>query len=213
MKFKQAYREMSKGKKIKRPGWEGYWFIEDGKVKIKLKTSEILENNFNEETITNIFTDDWEVVEEKKEKKTWWKPEMWQKYYQIDWDGRVFDMTYDDTSGDRGSISIGNCFQTVEQAKFMVEKLKVIHELEKFAYENNEEEIDWNNKGQNKYYLVAKYSIDGTIHVDSFYTISFKGIPFDIYFTSKKIAKKAVEIVGEKRILKYYFDVNEEEEK
>lgn len=210
MKFKQAYREMSKGKKIKRPGWGGYWFIEDGKVKIKLKTSEILENNFNEETITNIFANDWEVLETKEE-KTWWKPEMWQEYYQIDWDGRVFDMTYDDTSGDRGAIGIGNCFQTKGQAEFMVEKLKVINELEKFAFENNEKEIDWNNEEQRKYYLVAKYSIDGTIHVDSFYTISIKCIPFNIYFTSEEIAEKAVAIVGEERILKYYFDVNEEE--
>lgn len=211
MKFKQAYREMSKGKKIRRPGWGGYWFIEDGKVKIKLKTSEILENNFNEESITNTFADDWEVVEEKKEKKekkTLWKPEMWQEYYQIDWDARVFDMTYDDTSGDRGAIGIGNCFQTKKQAEFMVEKLKVIHELEKFAYENNEKEIDWNDVNQTKYYLVT-FQSDKIISV--FFTYKWCYTPFNIYFTSEEIAERAIEAVGEDRIKKYYFGVNEEE--
>ena len=31
--------------------------------------------------------------------------------------------------------------------------------------------------------------------------------PFNIYFTSFKVAKKAIEAVGEDRIKKYYFDV------
>lgn len=92
----------------------------------------------------------------------------------------------------------------------MVEKLKVIHELEKFAFENNEKEIDWNNEEQRKYYLVAKHSIDGTIYVDSFYTISIKVIPFNIYFTSEEIAEKAIETIGEDRIKKYYFGVEDE---
>ena len=209
MKFKQAYREMSKGKKIKRPGWGGYWFIENGKVKIKLKTGKIIENDFSQETITNTLADDWEVINE--EKKKMWEPEIRGNYYFISGASHINCNPYDDDDTDKRFQSIGNCFQTEKQAEFMVEKLRVIHELKTFAVKNNEEEIDWNNKKQNKYYLVVKYSIDGTIHVDSFYTLSFKCIPFDIYFTSKEIAKKAVAIVGEERILKYYFDVNEEE--
>lgn len=69
MNFKQAYQEMLNGKKIKRPGWGGYWFIEDGKVKIKLKTGKIIENDFNQETITNTLADDWEVINEEKKEK------------------------------------------------------------------------------------------------------------------------------------------------
>ena len=32
MNFKEAYKEMLKGKKVRRPGWKGYWWIEDDKV-------------------------------------------------------------------------------------------------------------------------------------------------------------------------------------
>ena len=207
MNFNQAYKEMLNGEKIKRPGWGGYWFIEDGKVKIKLKTGEIIENDFNQETITNTLADDWEVVEEKKEKKTWWKSEMWQEYYQIDWDGRVFDMTYDDTSGDRGAIGIGNCFQTKKQAEFMAEKLRVIHELKTFAVENNEKEIDWNDVNQTKYYL-GMFQSDKIIAVFSTYKWCYT--PFNIYFTSEEIAKKAIETIGEERLKKYYFGMEDE---
>ena len=86
----------------------------------------------------------------------------------------------------------------------MVEKLKVIHELQKFAYENNEKEIDWNNKTQYKYYLVYATE-DEELYVD--YAVYCKREPFNIYFTSSKIAKRAIEAVGEDKIKKYYFNV------
>ena len=205
MKFKQAYREMSKGKKIKRPGWGGYWFIEDGKVKIKSKTSEILENNFNEEVITNTFADDWEIMEDKKQ---WWKPEKRTQYYVIHGDGDVERVCYTNNPSDNRAIFMGNCFKTEEEAKFMIEKLKVIHELEKFAYENNEKEIDWNDVIQTKYYL-GMFQAGKIIAVFSTYKWCYT--PFNICFTSEEIAKKAIETIGEDRIKKYYFGVNEEE--
>lgn len=204
MEFKQAYQEMLKGKKIKRPGWGGYWFIEDGKVKIKLKTGEILENNFNEETIPNTVADDWEVVEEKKK---WWEPKKDEKYYIICGDGSIDYNNYDGDDADKRLMAIGSCFQTEEQAEFMVEKLKVIHELEKFAFENNEEEIDWNNEDQEKYII-------GFNHLTKDFRTTLWRIsrsnPFNIYFTSEELAKKAIATIGEDRIKKYYFGVKDE---
>ena len=205
MKFKQAYREMSKGKKIRRPGWGGYWFIEDGKVKIQLKTSEILENNFNEETITNTLADDWEVVEEKK----WWKPEKRTQYYVIHGDGDVERICYTNNPSDNRAIFMGNCFKTEEEAKFMVEKLKVIHELEKFAYENNDEEAVM----VFTHLLKAKYFFRMEIKSKKIQVVSSptqEYLPFNIYFDSEEIAKKAIETIGEDRIKKYYFGVKEE---
>ena len=37
MTFKEAYKEMLKGQKVRRHAWKGYWFIEDNKIKIHLK--------------------------------------------------------------------------------------------------------------------------------------------------------------------------------
>lgn len=203
MNFNKAYQEMLNGKKIRRPGWGGYWFIEDGKVKIKLKTGEIIENDFNQETITNTLADDWEVVEEKKK---WWKPEMYHEYYLIRWNGDI-NFTTNSGSSDSSAMAFGNCFQTEEQAQFVVEKLKVIHELKTFAVENNEEEIDWNDVNQTKYYL-GMFQSDKIIAVFSTYKWCYT--PFNIYFTSEEIAEKAIETIGEDRIKKYYFGVEDE---
>ena len=204
MNFNQAYKEMLNGKKIRRPSWGGYWFIEDGKVKIKLKTGEIIENDFNQETITNTLADDWEVINE--EKKKMWEPKIKGNYYLISGTGRISCNPYDDDDTDKRFLSLGNCFQTEEQAKFMAEKLKVIHELQKFAYENNEKEIDWNDAKQYKQFLI--YDIeDKKVCVD--YKTYVKSEPFNIYFTSFDIARKAIKTIGEDRIKKYYFDVEE----
>lgn len=88
----------------------------------------------------------------------------------------------------------------------MVEKLKVIYELQKFAYENNQKEIDWYDDNQYKYIL--KYDTnDDDIFVGAY--TSFIINPFDISFTSDEIGQKAIETIGKDRIKKYYFDIEE----
>lgn len=208
MKFKQAYREMSKGKKVKRPGWKDVWFtISNGGSTILRTVPTMYKGTITGfelltlENVENVCADDWGVVEEKK---TWWKPKNGETYYFIRPDGDSDWLRNQNDRTDEKLLPIGNCFQTKEQAEFMAEKLKVIHELEKFAYENNEEEIDWKNKTQCKYYLVYDTE-DEELYVD--YTAYSKREPFNIYFTSSKIAKRAIEAVGEDRIKKYFFNI------
>nr|DAT71101.1 MAG TPA: Protein of unknown function (DUF2829) [Caudoviricetes sp.] len=205
MNFKQAYQEMLNGKKIRRPGWGGYWFIEDGKVKIQLKTGEIIENDFNQETITNTLADDWVITK----KEVCWKPQRGVKYFSIDGDGELDWNLYDaeDTYYDNSRMSIGNYFQTEQQAEFMIEKLKVIHELKIFAVENNEEEIDWNNDDQKKFFLYYN-CMANEVSVD--WVPYIKDIPFNVYFTGKSIAEKSIDAIGIERLKKYYFEVEEE---
>ena len=195
--------EMLKGKKIKRPGWEGYWFVENEKVKIKLKTGEIIENDFNQETITNTLADDWEVIKTGK----CWKPYIDEKYFCIDGDGELDWDLCDDTRYTNSRMSIGNYFQTEQQAEFMIEKLKVIHELKTFAAENNDEEINWNNDDQKKFFLYYNY-IANEVSVD--WVPYIKDIPFNVYFTGKSIAEKSIDAIGIERLKKYYFEVEEE---
>ena len=203
MNFKEAYQKMLEGKKVRRKDWLGYWFIEDGKVKIYLKDGNIKFNNFTQETIANTLADDWEVVEEKKK---YWEPKKGDRYYYIYHTGFIFYCGYSEDNMDKAIINIGNCFKTEEDAKHMVEKFKVIRELQKFANENNEEKIDWKNKTQYKYYLVYDTE-DEELYVD--YAVYCKREPLNIYFTSCKIAKRAIEAVGEDRIKKYYFNVED----
>lgn len=163
-----------------------------------------ISRNFDSINIKDLLANDWEVVEEKKK---WWEPKFDETYWSIKpWTGAV-RTCYNEAKADETAKSMGFCFQTEEQAEFMFEKLKVIHELEKFAYENNEEEIDWSDVNQEKLYLTMNY-MDKCI--DVFYTYSWIYSPSNIYFTSKKIAKEAIETIGEDRIKKYYFGVKEE---
>ncbi len=63
----------------------------------------------------------------------------------------------------------------------------------------------------------------GRIHTNTNYTYTpeafnfdvqsrtyFKVVPFNVYFTSSEVANKAIETIGEDRIKKYYFDVEDE---
>ena len=204
MNFKEAYEEMLKGKKVRRPGWGGYWFIEDNKIKIRLKDGNIKFNAFTQETITNTLAEDWEVVKGSKV----WKPREGEPYYYVDSNGEVLGDCNSNHRVDEDRICLGNCFKTKEEAEHMVEKLKVINELKKFALENNEAEIDWKNGTQEKHIIAYGFQ---TIKTDLWYYTQH--IPFNIYFTSKEIAQKAIETIGVDRIKKYYFDIDEKNNK
>ena len=184
------------GKKIRRASWPIDVFI-----------SRNFRRNFHSINIKDLLANDWEVIEPKKE-KTWWIPKDGQIFYFANSTLSIMGKYYNENDTiDKRRIAIGNCFQSIEQAEFMVEKLKVIHELEKFAFENNEKEIDWNDVNQTKYYL-GMFQSDKIIAVCSTYNWCYT--PFNIYFTSVAIAKKAIETIGEDRIKKYYFGIKEE---
>jgi hypothetical protein len=191
MKLKDIYEEFLNGKKIRRKSWkEGSW--------ININNITVL----GKESLT---AEDWEIVEEKKKKKKWWEPEIRGNYYCISGAGHISCNPYDDDDIDKRFLSLGNCFQTEKQAEFMTEKLRVIHELEKFAFENNEEEIDWNNSEQRKYYLYFDYTDMSIVSCDSY--SKCQHIPLAVYFTSKEIADKSIKAIGEERLKKYYFGV------
>ena len=140
----------------------------------------------------------------KMNKKKYWKPNKDEKYYFISslTSDVNIDKCYNDEFDD-SRFNFGNCFRTEKKAEHMLETLKVIHELQKFAYENNEGEIEWGNK---RYYLCYDHLV-GKIEISE--NIFFQFLPFNIYFTSRKIALMAIETIGADRIKKYYFDVEE----
>ncbi len=200
MNFKEAYQKMLEGKKVKRKG-RSMCCVYDSKAG-RICTGDGV-------AVTGIafeaaLADDWEIVEETKNKD--WKPKKGDTYYYIGSVGSIFNYDYREDISDEAHLNIGNYFKTEEEAKHMVEKFKVIRELQKFANENNEEKIDWKNFNQCKYYLVYDTK-DEDLYVD--YSTQCESEPFNIYFTSFKIAKKAIEAVGEDRIKKYYFNVED----
>ena len=199
MNLKEAYEKMREGKKVKRKG-RSMCCVYDSKAG-RICTGDGL-------VVTGIafeaaLADDWEIVEEKKK---YWTPKEKEKYFYIEDCMGVSDDRNVQAPIDYCRFNIGNFFKTKIEAEHILEKLKVIHELQKFAYENNEGEIDWKNFNQCKYYLVYDTK-DEELYVD--YTVYCKREPFNIYFTSSEIAKRAIEAVGEDRIKKYYFNVED----
>lgn len=199
MNFKEAYQKMLEGNKVRRKG-RGYCCFYDSN-----------ENKFctgDGVAITGIafeaaLADDWEIVVEKNKIKVW-EPSLGDLYYYINSNGGIKFSYYNTRSIDKRCI--GNFFKTDEEADHMVEKLKVIRELQDFALEHNNEEIDWHDKEQDKWEISYEDSNDG---VKPAYNIYYRAQAFNIFFTSLEIAQEAIKTIGEDRIKKYYFDIED----
>ena len=198
MNFKEAYEEMLKGKKVRRKNWEDYKYYTLNENDIYFVDKLIVSNI----TVKDALAKDWEVVEESKA----WKPKQGETYYYVENVGEVLGDCNTDHEVDKNRINLGNCFKTKEEAEHMVEKLKVINELKNFALENNAEEIDWKNLKQVKW-AIAYSRIYKNLELNDWRNTQFSSS--NIYFTSKEITQKAIETIGEDRIKKYYFDVED----
>ena len=128
------------------------------------------------------------------------KPKHGERYYYFNSEGRIKAIWYDDFSGDFHSYEIGNCFMSIEEAEFAIEKLKVIHELHQFA---EPKEKAWDSEDAH-FYIEWDFTL-GRINIDRNYTRKGNCI----YFDSVYMAKNAIKAVGEDRIKKYYLEVEE----
>ncbi len=163
------------------------------KKKIKNKIKEAKEQITElQETINNL-------EEQLNKTEGRWIPERNEQYYYIDSDGEAIRSYNDDGTYYKNIISIGNCFKTKEEAEFEVERLKVIAELKEFAFEPN-----WEDRNQNNYTITYSHSMN-----EIGYCISHWIQRDSIYFETKEIMEKAIEKVGENRIKKYIFGVEE----
>lgn len=212
MNFKQAYKEMMDGKCVRRIGWSWdyqnntkYWFIDKGKIKIRLNDGKLLTklNSFTSKNLEDTTKDDWEVA--SCENIQLWRPKKNEKYWYID-DKFKVNKTYNEyvlSQNDR--IKAGNCFKTPYEAIHMAKKLEVIKQLQDFASETGE--VNLKDKSQRKYYL--SYNML-TRKIDILCLYREAVLTFNIYFTSFEAAEKAIEFVGEEKIKLYYFDIDEE---
>ena len=134
----------------------------------------------------------------KKEDYRPWKPEVGDTYYFIASQGDAYLHNWDDDYGDKGAYAIGNVFRTDEDAKFALEKLKVIHELKQFA---EPKERAWNGKNEHVF-IEWDFTLD---KIDIYHNRTVKRNL--IYFESIDMAEKAIAAVGKERIKKYYLEV------
>ena len=136
-----------------------------------------------------------ELEEQVKEEQEF--PEYGDNYWFLLSGGTIDDNFYENSHVDNKRLEIGNVFKTKEQAEFAVEKLKVEAELRKFSR-------PFEIYGTNYYLYFAKD--DGFIGIACLTTSLAQGA---IYFESEEKAQQAISTVGEERIKKYIFGVED----
>ena len=124
-------------------------------------------------------------------------PQYNDTYYNIESNGRVDWFKWGEGDYDLEAQGIGNIFRTEEQAEFAVEKLKVEAEFRKFSRPFEYGKFNYN----------LLFDIDG----NNFRTDVTSYCPSQgaIYFESVEKAQEAVSTVGEERIKKYLFGVED----
>lgn len=131
-----------------------------------------------------------------------WRPKKSEKYFYINCCGDIDYCVNSDDEDDMYGFLINNYFKTKEEAEFGLEQIKVYNELKNFADDNNDE-IDWHNSSQAKWYIYLNYTTLN-LNASDWNTTRSQGA---IYFTSEELTKQAIKKVGEDRIKKYLFGV------
>lgn len=143
-------------------------------------------------------------VTQEKEEDNKYKRERKKKdeqYYCLGNSGEIWYISDFNANEDIFGYSIGNYFETEEQAKNFKEKILIEQELRDIANELNKgEETDWKNSSQYKYYLCFDFSED--IIVDYNYAI-FVRKQGTIYCLDKNFKDVAKKRIGEERLTRY----------
>ena len=124
---------------------------------------------------------------EECDKKVFKPNKFGEKYYTISTKGKIGSYSFCNDDFDKETIDFGNYFKTQEEAERKRFEIRLHRQLELFALENNDTEINWNDSSE-KYMI--NYNKDKGIFIDRVYTLKIFG---QVYFTSKEIAEKALE--------------------
>lgn len=103
---------------------------------------------------------------EKSNNYTRWKASYGEIYYYICGDGEIFCNTERNNEFSTKNYDLGNYFQTEEEAKNVVEKIKIYTQLKDLALRLNKgREICWNDFKQVKYCISRDVEYDELIDI------------------------------------------------
>lgn len=208
MKFTEILEELKKGEKVTREKWEtavdacSVDFIVYNQKKDKCEFYR--DGKYYDEFVwvyEDIIAEDWKLYKEKKTNKKW-KPQYGEKYYTISTRGTIdFDNFVAENNTDAVRLFLGNVFETEEEAEHMVEKIKIINKLRELS------NISFNDNCKQEKFVIFYNTENQQIRITQHTVI--REIPFNIYFKNKEDCQKAIEIIGEENLKKYYFDVED----
>lgn len=67
MNFERAYIEMLHGKKVRRAGWKGFWYLDKVTGKLVIHRADgfdVEDGAFSSVTVQNTLAKDWQIVKE-----------------------------------------------------------------------------------------------------------------------------------------------------
>jgi len=124
-------------------------------------------------------------------------PQVGDDYWFINSTGNVINEKWGGLRFEKDRLEFGNVFQTEQQAQFAVEKLKVEAELRKYSRPFECGAFNC---------CISLDKDDVCFYLDSSRYFQSQGT---IYFESRIKAQQAIESVGEERIKKYIFGVED----
>ncbi len=131
-----------------------------------------------------------------------WRAETGDTFYYITATGLTEGKIEVGLDVDNSRYEFGNYFQTREQAEFEAERLKVTAELREWTTPISE--FKWDGYSARKYTLEIRGTGENIHLTVALYYCS--GIQTsDLCFESEEVAKRAIESIGEDRIIKYLF--------
>lgn len=140
-------------------------------------------------------------IEEKQKK---WKPEYGETYYCINADCCTNFYRFDNDEFDNNCVKLGNCFATKEEAQFVADKIKYTQKFRQYVEEHSET-IDWENNGQEKWYIYYDFDNCCISYCDDD-VWKIQGV---IYASSQEILQDAIAYVGRENVKKYVLGVEE----
>lgn len=208
MKFTEILEELRKGEKVTREKWENseakpYKYITFERGKCIACSEDYTEEGEGASYEGSIFeyddftAKDWKIYEKPNQV---WQPKRNEKYYFVTSCGNV---GYDDFDCyiDENRANFKNAFRTEEEARKILEKIKIIKHLQELS--NIKFNDDINQPKFAIYYDTEKQGVSYAVHHIN------REIPFNIYFKTEEDCQKAIEIIGEENLKKYYFDVED----
>ena len=134
-----------------------------------------------------------------KENKVW-KPEYNEYYFFFDYGGVFRDRFISNLDDKRREL--GNCYRTCGEAEFARDKQIFLTKFERYLRENEDENIDYRNYTQNKYFLEFDYILR-EIRIQSRIWCGSQGT----IYTTNILALKQFIKDNEEEIKKYMFGV------
>ncbi|MBS5596877.1 nucleoside 2-deoxyribosyltransferase [Peptostreptococcus sp.] len=124
------------------------------------------------------------------------KPKRGDRYYYVNSFGNVYGDEWSDSVADIDRLEIGNVFKTEKEAEFEVERLKILAIIRKYSRPFKKEDENWS------------IYFDETENFITYYVWGHINFSVPI-FESREMAQKVIDEIGEDRLKKYYFRVEE----